>query len=124
MAWSEEDWEQAQLVRWFRSQHPELSDLFWATPNGDLRHKTVAARLKATGLLSGVPDLFLAVAKKGAHGLFIEMKRPIVPGRRKAYPTKNQRRIIAALQSQGYKAFVCYGQVEAQAAIINYLNSA
>ena len=53
--------------------HPELKNLF-AVPNGGLRSKTEAARLKAAGVKAGVPDIMLAVARCGFHGLFIEMK--------------------------------------------------
>ena len=72
---SEHD-EQAALFEWatwHTSQCPELGLLF-AIPNGGHRHPVVAARLKAEGVRAGVPDICLPVARKGYHGLFVELK--------------------------------------------------
>lgn len=47
--------------------------VFWHTPNGGLRSKREAAKLKAMGTLAGIPDLFVYYAGK-LHG--IEVKAP------------------------------------------------
>lgn len=101
--------EPEQLERW-----PELEYLY-AIPNGGHRRKSVAARLKAEGVQSGVPDLKLPVARQGYHGLYIEMKY----GRNK--PTDNQRRWIRFLRRQGYRVEVCYGAEAAKQVIVNYM---
>lgn len=109
--------EQAALLRWTleaRAGLPELNLLF-AIPNGARVARSVAARLKAEGLKSGVPDLFLPVARQGRHGLWIEMK---APGGRLA---AEQRLWHQALSAQGYAVRVCRSREEAAAALRAYL---
>ena len=114
--------EQAALFTWAELQeaaHPELRNLF-AIPNGGARHPAVAAQLKAEGVRRGVPDLFLAVMRRGSDGrtwggLFIEMKRK--PNK----PTSEQQEWIARLRASGYMAVVCYGCEEAKQCIMAYL---
>ena len=66
-------------------------------------------KLKAEGVRSGVPDLFLAYPTPFAHGLFIEMKK-----RKGGRVSDSQKPFISELNEQGYKAVVCHG---AEAAI-------
>lgn len=71
-----EEQEQIALMNWARMQenvYPELTMLFHI-PNGGKRSKAEAARFKAAGVKSGVPDLFLPIPRGKYHGLFIEMK--------------------------------------------------
>lgn len=113
---SEHD-EQAALVQWAQLQTgalPELAMLF-AIPNGGARHIAVARKLKAEGVVAGTPDLFLACARRGYHGLFIEMKH----GKNKATPA--QVAFIDAAREQGYRAGVCYGFDEARDLVEWYL---
>lgn len=56
------------LVQWFRKTYPDVR--IFSVPNGGHRHPAVAAKMKATGMASGVPDLFIP-----AWRLWIEMKR-------------------------------------------------
>jgi hypothetical protein len=60
--------EQRELVRWFRQTWPGVR--IFAIPNGGARSPATAGRLKAEGVSSGVPDLFIP-----AWGLWVEMKR-------------------------------------------------
>ncbi len=60
--------EQRELVRWFRQTYSGVR--IFAIPNGGARSKATAGRLKAEGVSSGVPDLFIP-----AWGLWVEMKR-------------------------------------------------
>jgi hypothetical protein len=72
-----ESQEQIDLIQWCKrnqKKYPELKNIF-AIPNGGKRHIATASRMKLEGVKSGVPDLFLAVAKRGYNGLFIEMKK-------------------------------------------------
>lgn len=63
-----EDHEQMMLVQWFRRTYPEVR--IFSVPNGGHRHPAVAAKMKATGVVKGVPDLFVP-----AWRLWVEMKR-------------------------------------------------
>jgi hypothetical protein len=56
------------FVQWFKRTYPDVR--IFSIPNGGHRHPAVAAKLKATGVSSGVPDLFIP-----AWGLWLEMKR-------------------------------------------------
>lgn len=110
--------EQTELFRWAELQkckYPEL-ELLHHIPNGGSRNKIEAARLKAQGVKSGVPDVFLPVARKSYHGLYIELKR-----RKNGHVSDSQQKWIESLNDQGYMAVVCYGCQEAIEAILQYL---
>ena len=112
-----EEAEQAALFEWAAyqaGQWPELGYLFHI-PNGGLRNKATAARLKAAGVKPGVPDLFLPVTRGQSAGLFIEMKY----GANK--PSPEQQRYIDLLRREGYAVEVCYGCEEAIGVITAYL---
>jgi len=109
--------EQAALIKWAdiaSGQRPELGLLF-AIPNAGQRSRAAAGREIAQGLRAGIPDMFLPVARGGAHGLWIELK----VGRNK--PTPLQDWWLRRLAEQGYRAVVCYGWEAAKAAIEEYL---
>lgn len=89
--------------------------LMWATPNGGFRHIGTARRLKAEGVKSGVPDVFLAIPTQGYHGLFLELKAP------KGRVSPGQSEMLDLLRSKGYVGRVCYGWDQAREAIEGYL---
>lgn len=69
--------EQQTLFRWAAMQcgkYPELA-LMFHIPNEGKRSWMTGGRMKAEGLKSGVPDIFLPVPRGEFHGLFVEMKR-------------------------------------------------
>lgn len=110
--------EQATLFSWAEmksGKYPELRLLFHV-PNGGSRGKVEAARFKAEGVKPGVPDLFLPVARGLWHGLFIELKR-----QKGGRVSEAQRRWIADLERQGYRAEVACGWREAAEIIEIYL---
>jgi hypothetical protein len=47
---------------------------YFAIPNGGLRHKLVAIKLKREGAKSGVADMFWMVSNDNWKGLFVEVK--------------------------------------------------
>lgn len=49
--------------------------LFFHPANGGYRNPIEAAKFKRSGVKSGVPDLCIPQARKGYHGLWIELKR-------------------------------------------------
>jgi len=133
--------EQVELFRWVaqvawsgfdvveRGLKPPLREtaaipslqLMFAIPNGGSRGEDARTRqirgamLKAEGVRSGVPDIFLPVPRKGHCGLFIELKRV-----KKGVKSTNQKDWISRLTEQGYLAVVCYGAEEAKKVIKDY----
>ena len=106
--------EQKALVKWARLMPPPVCWLF-AIPNGGGRSKAEAGRMRAEGVLRGVPDLLLPVARGGYHALYIEMKSPT--GRLSA----PQREMIAILRGQGFAVEVCRSWVEGKDVIERYM---
>ncbi len=95
-------------------KYQELKLLFHI-PNGGLRSKTEAKRLKGAGVKAGVPDVFLPISADAYHGLFIEMK----VGKNK--PTVEQKLWLSELEKEGYKTAVCYSWIDAAKVISEYL---
>jgi hypothetical protein len=91
-------------------------DYLAAIPNGGKRNAREAARMKGEGVKAGVSDLVLAIARQGAHGLWIEMKKPGRPSETEAQRAWRNRMVRA-----GYRAIVCKGWDEARLAIMEYL---
>ena len=113
-----ESQEQTTLFEWIRlmaKKWPEL-ELCHAVPNGGSRNPVEARNMRLQGVRAGIPDICLPCARKGHHGLYIELKR-IKGGR----VSVEQKKMILALQEQGYKAVVCYGWEEASNVIQEYM---
>ena len=97
-------------------RYPELA-LLHHIPNGGSRNAAEAANLKRQGVKAGVPDIFLPVARKGYHGLYIELKRQ--EGGRLS---DAQKWWIERLRRQGYAVYVCKGARAAARVICEYMN--
>lgn len=106
---------QRQCVTWFRYQFPLIDPLLFAIPNGGGRSKATAGRLKAEGVKAGVSDLFLSVARKGVHGLFVEMKA--ISGRQSGPQKVFEQRVCA----EGYGYVVIRSLEDFQQTITDYL---
>jgi hypothetical protein len=104
-----EHMEQAALVMWFRRAYPDT--LIFAIPNGGLRSKSQAMKLKVEGVVPGIPDLFIPAWK-----LWIEMKK--VKGGK---ITTEQQLMIDYLQSVGYCVVVGLGAEDARRKISQFL---
>jgi hypothetical protein len=99
---------QKALIAWSKYTHlPPASDLehgsrvfdyLLAIPNGGLRGKVTAAKLKAEGVKPGVSDLLLPLRRQGFAGLWLELK---APGNK---PTESQGRWLARMTRAGYRA--------------------
>ena len=112
-----ENQEQIAVMRWAELQsnkYPELKLLFHI-PNGSNKSKAQAGLFKAMGLKSGVPDLFLPVARQCYHGLFIEMKT------KKGVLSASQKWWLTELKKQGYMTSVAKGFDEAIKTLKEYL---
>lgn len=114
--------EHDEQVALFREMHLRgCTDPRWrqafAIPNGGLRSKKTAARLKAEGVKAGVPDIFLPVSVGIWSGLFVEMKR--TKGGRL---TDEQRDFIDGLDPH-FVVVVAHGAQEAIEQIHRYLTT-
>jgi hypothetical protein len=105
--------EQVQFIQWFRQAYPQF--FIFAIPNGEYRAMTVAKRLKAEGVVSGVPDLLALLPNAGA--LFIEMKR-----QKGGTLSANQKEVIERIKSLGFDVLVCKGALDAKNQIEGYMN--
>ena len=94
--------EQREFVRWFRQTFPAVRIL--AIPNGSQRSRTTGAKLKAAGVVAGVPDLLVP-----AWNLWIEMKR--ADGGTTSAVQKDWHRY---LESIGHTVLVCAGFLQAK----------
>ena len=97
-----EDQEQMLFVQWFRRTHPGV--LIHSVPNGGHRHIAVAAKLKATGSVAGIPDLFIP-----AWNLWVEMKR-----QKGGVLSAEQREIINYLEGVGHAVIIGKGCEDAK----------
>ena len=112
-----ESTEQQCIFRWagfMMGKYPEL-DLLYHIPNGGLRNKQVASKLKSEGVKAGIPDLHLPVARCGYNSLYVEMKDT------KGKLTDSQKEMIPKLQVQGNLVVICYSFEQAQEVLENYL---
>lgn len=122
---------QSQCVAWFRAQYPNL--IIFAIPNAAKRSFQLAARMRKEGMVSGIPDLFIAFPQMGdveapcehsstfvvgmvSGGLFVEMKRSDTEK-----TTANQDYYLQKLQEAGYKTDVCHSFEEFQQTVNDYL---
>ena len=114
-----EDQIQAACVKWFRYQYPDV--VIFAIPNGGLRGAREAARMKGTGTLAGVADLFVMCIHRSDgklfHGLFIEMK----VGKNEMTEAQQIFRFNAI--NAGYGHVVCRSFDEFKATIEKYLGN-
>ena len=86
--------------------------LIFAIPNGEKRAITVAKRLKAEGVVRGIPDLFIP-----QWNLWVEMKR--VSGGRLS---PEQKAMIGYLEGVGHKVIVGKGAADASKQILEFKN--
>jgi len=108
---------QAALFEWAAYnliKYPELK-LLHAIPNGGSRHPAEAANLRRQGVKPGVSDIFLPVARRLYHGIYIELKA--AKGRLRPM----QKEWLTAVSKEGYYATMCRGTDEAIALLTWYL---
>jgi hypothetical protein len=110
---------------------PELRWLH-AIPNGGMRDKITAGKLKAEGVKRGIPDAFLPVPMPLGGpsqwsirycGLYIEMKRPKSKGRQAGSTSNEQDSAIAALRCAGYAVTVCFDWIAAARDVQSYIEA-
>ena len=102
--------EQVGFINRFRVKYPNV--LIFAIPNGEKRAITVAKRLKAEGVVRGIPDLLIP-----QWTLWVEMKR-ISGGRL----SPEQKAMIQYLEGIGQKVIVAKGAADASKQILEFCN--
>jgi len=90
--------------------------LWFHCPNGGHRNVAEAAKLKAMGVKSGVPDVLIFQHQKGYHGFAIELKVG------KNTCTDNQKEMQRHLMAHNWKVIVSYSLDHAIAEIDNYFS--
>lgn len=109
-----EDQEQTRLASWLMKSNI----LFFAIPNGGSRHLFEAVKLKRMGVMAGVPDIFIPIARASYHGIFLELKR-----QDGGKISDSQRYWHEALKKEHYCVCVSKGFDEAKKEIESYLSS-
>ena len=104
-----------ELAALLETQCPGL-ELMFHVPNEGKRSVYSGAELKRAGLKKGVPDVMLPVARKGYHGLAIEMKA----GKNK--PTEEQKKWLMGLAGEGWLCYVCRGYEAAATVLGEYMD--
>lgn len=102
-------------IRFLQLRHVELGTLF-SVPNAAKRSFKLAAMLKAEGMISGVPDIVLPVARQGFHGLMIEFKKP-----KTGKLSEAQKCYIDLIVKEGWLVVVMTDAEAAIKAVKNYL---
>jgi hypothetical protein len=111
---------QVALIKWVRTvkdTHPVLK-LLYAVPNGGDRNLRVARKLKAEGVLAGVADLCLPAARRGYHGLYLELKSE------EGIATEEQKEFLRGVSVEGYCAVIAAGADEAKLTLEWYIGIA
>lgn len=124
-----EDGLQAAVFCWAAMNVGKWPELKWlhAIPNGGQRHIAEATKMVATGLRSGVLDIFLPLpiqthwAKQYA-GLYIEMKTEKRRNQKNGGLSDEQIEFIDYAERVGYYYKVCYSWEEARDVLIAYLS--
>lgn len=106
--------QQETIVTYLQLKHKNVR--FCASLGGQYQqYQSQRSKAIRTGYVKGFPDLQICEARKGFHGLFIELKT------KTGKPTKHQKKWIDDLNERGYLAKICYGIEEALYTIDNYL---
>jgi len=109
--------EQAALFRMAAKAacaYPEL-DLLNGSLNGVRLTIGQARKAKTAGMKKGYPDVQLPVARRGYHGMYIEMKQ----GRNR--PDREQKAWLKRLKDEGHYVTVAYSALEAWDELMWYL---
>ena len=108
-----EDRLQIEVIRYIQLKYPKVR--YCASLGGIYTRPTQSSKAKRNGYVRGMPDLQIMEARKGFHGLFIEIKT------HKGTATQAQKEWIKDLQDRGYKAEICKGLPSILDLLDNYL---
>jgi len=105
---------QVAAVSFLRNFYPEI--ILFAVPNGANTTEVNRYQLIREGLLSGVPDIFVAHKSKIHPGLFLEFKKP------GGKLSDKQKVVIDRLKKAGYRVEVVYDTMEAVNIVLDHVN--
>lgn len=116
-------------MQWLKLQYPNvLANASQVLASAPLKYPKYAAKMKAAGNTSGWPDIFIAEARGGFHGLFIELKSETAKVflKRSEKPATEhiakQIAVLEGLRERGFKAELCIGFEAAKKVLDDYLN--
>lgn len=112
--------EQQYFVQWFKLKYPDI--LIAASANGGARNPREAANMKREGVLSGIPDIMIFLAKGAYHGLMLELKAPKTATSAPGRLSVNQKMILQRLNDADYCAKAAWGWLEAKEIVEWYLD--
>ena len=99
-----------EWLNWQANQYRALATAY-AIPNGGLRSKAQAGKLKAEGVRAGIPDYCFPFARQGFNALYIEFKDGNKP------LSASQKAMVPLLRANGNRVDVA-GSVEQAIAIV------
>jgi len=105
---------QVKVIQHIRTFWPNA--LIFSIPNGAATSAKNRINLFLEGLTAGVPDLFLAEARHGFNGLFVEMKT------QEGLESHDQKRIRLMLNERNYLVYVARSSETAIEIIEDYLS--
>jgi len=108
---------QYECVTWFWNTYPVYRGLLYHIPNGGKRTAREASTLKSVGVVSGIPDLCLAIPRSGSGALYIELKTETGKVR------PEQEKTISRLRQAGNKAEVIKNLSTFIELVENYIKS-
>ena len=109
---------QESCIKWIEYQYPSWlkEGRIYHSPNGERRDAITGAKLKRMGVVPGVPDLFIRIARHGYHGLYIELKT------KKGRLSDKQRQFADSAVADGYKFVVVRSLDEFMKVVKTYLD--
>jgi hypothetical protein len=105
------------LVRMHETRHPELITGLIHVPNEGKRTRAGHGMLIGLGMRAGVADLLLLRARRGYHGLAMELKAPGNLGG----ATPEQRAFLKQQAAEGWLACVCDDAAVGWALLVWYI---
>lgn len=114
-----EDRIQSDFHQWLYGYYPATRQLCYHIANGGLRTIRESNKLKAMGVVAGIPDYHIAIASRGYNSLYIEFKEPDVKKNTNHY--RNQLVVHERLKAAGNKVVICDSLDEAKAIVLEYL---
>ena len=91
----------------FVALNPLLKNVVIHIANEGSRTSQYGRRLKQMGMMPGVADLFVALARRGYHGAWLELKS------RDGIISFKQKAFLENMADQGYYTKVCFSLDEA-----------